>query len=99
MDNWHAIGSDVIDLDRGQWAVVVGVIWLGVAYGSLVLLGSYTVELYFTVSLIGFLIVGFLFAPPQTNPRWWGRFRWLMILALTVFGYLVYQRVVTVLQG
>lgn len=99
MDNWHITGSDVVDLDRGRWAVVVGGIWLGVAYGSLVLLGSYTAELYFTVSLIGFLIVGFLFAPPQTSSRWWIRFRWFTILALTVFCYFMYQRVATVLQG
>jgi uncharacterized protein (DUF983 family) len=73
--------------------------WIVAAYGLLTVLGQYSIELYFTVSLIGLLIVGFLFAPPQTSPKWWSHFRLLTILALLVFGYVVFQRVIAVIQG
>lgn len=99
MADWDTAGSEGMSLNRGQLVPVVVAVWLGVAYGLLVFIGAYTVELYFTVSFIGFLVIGFLFAPPQTSGRWWSLFRLLTVPALLVFGYIVFQRVMTVVQG
>jgi hypothetical protein len=59
--------------------------------------GCQAVELYYTVSFIGFLTVKFLFAPPQTSDRWWSLLRWPTVLALLVFGYIMFQRVMAVI--
>jgi hypothetical protein len=92
----NVAGSNEMNLNRGRLAPVVLVAWLVIVYGSLVFLGIYTIELYFTISLVGFLTVGLLFAPPQTSRRWWSMFRLLTIPALLVFGYVVFQRVMAV---
>lgn len=99
MEDWDTAESGGASSNRGKLVPVVVVAWIAVAYGLLSLMGTYTFELYFTVSFIGFLVIGFLFAPPQTSRRWWSLFRLLTVPALLVFGYIVFQRVMTVVQG
>lgn len=82
----------------GRLAVLVTVAWIGLSYASLVVLGRFTVELFIIVAVIGFLVSEFLLSPPQTSDRWWSRFRLLRIPVLLVFAYVVFQRVMTVVQ-
>lgn len=87
-----------MSVDRGRLALVLMLFWVGIAYVLLVFLGHYTVKLYFTVILVGFLSVRFLFAPPQTSGQWWSSLRWVTILALLVFGYIIFEQVMAVIQ-
>lgn len=94
----HIIGSGMMNENRGRLAHILIILWVGVAYGLLVFLGHYTVELYYTVSFIGFLTIKFLFAPPQSSDRWWSLLRWPTVLGLLVFGYIILQQVLAVIQ-
>jgi len=64
---------------------------------ALSLLGALSLELFFVVSLIGFLVVVELTAPFAVTPRWRRRLRWLIAAGLLVFGYIVVRRILAIL--
>lgn len=63
----------------------------------LALLESLTYDLFFVVSLIGFLVVIELTEPIGIRPEWRRRLRWLIPPALLVFGYIVIRRILAIL--
>jgi hypothetical protein len=75
------------------------VAWQLAAVLALALLGAMELELFFVVSLIGFLVVTELTAPFNLTPRWRSRLKWLIALGLAVFGYVVVRRILEILPG
>lgn len=71
--------------------------WQLAAALALVLLDALTLELFFVVALIGFLVVTELTAPFHVTPRWRRRLRWLIALGLLVFAYVVVKRILAIL--
>ena len=71
--------------------------WMLATLVCLSLLGTLSLELFFVVSLIGFLVVVELTAPFAVTPRWRARLRWVILLGLLGFGYIVVRRVLTIL--
>lgn len=76
---------------RGQIAWMVATI-LGLA-----LLGSVSYELFFVLSLIGFLVVTELTAPFNITPAWRARLKWLIVAGLVVFLFIVIRRILEIL--
>jgi hypothetical protein len=66
---------------------------------ALALLESLTYELFFVVSLIGFLVIVELTAPFNITPVWRSRLKWLILLGLAVFGYIVVRRILEILPA
>ena len=64
---------------------------------ALALLDSVELELFFVVSLVGFLVVVELTAPFNVTPRWRRRLAWLILAGLVVFGYVVVKRILEIL--
>lgn len=64
---------------------------------ALALLGSLSLELFFVVSLIGFLVVIELTAPFSVTPRWRSRLKWIVALGLVAFTYVVVRRILEIL--
>lgn len=64
---------------------------------ALALLDAVTYELFFVVSLIGFLVVTELTAPFQVTPAWRRRLRWIIAVGLVVFAYIVVKRILAIL--
>ena len=60
-------------------------------------LGSMDLELFFVLSLIGFLVVVELTAPIAVTPRWRRRLPWLIGIGLVVFGVIVVRRILEIL--
>lgn len=73
--------------------------WMLGALVVLAALGSLDYELYFVVSLIGFLVVVELTAPFAVTPAWRRRLRWIILLGLVAFGYVVVQRILAILPS
>jgi len=63
----------------------------------LALLGALSLELFFVVSLIGFLVVVELTAPFTVTPRWRRRLRWIIAIGLVLFGAIVVRRILAIL--
>jgi hypothetical protein len=72
-------------------------VWMLGSILALTLLGALTYELFFVVSLIGFLIVVELTAPFNVTPAWRRRLRWIILVGLVVFSYIVIRRILAIL--
>lgn len=82
---------------RRQQFVSGTVAWMLAAALVLALLDSLTYDLFFIVSLVGFLIVVELTAPFGVRPQWRRRLRWLIALGLLGFAAVVVRRVIEIL--
>jgi hypothetical protein len=82
---------------RRQRFVRATVAWMLAAALLLSVLDSLTYELFFVVSLIGFLVVTELTAPFSVTPQWRSRLKWLIAIGLLLFGYVVVQRILAIL--
>lgn len=82
---------------RRERFVHATVAWMLGAVVVLALLESLTPELFFVVSLVGFLIVVELTAPFNLTPRWRARLKWIVLVGLAVFAYVVVRRVLEIL--
>ena len=91
----HAFGE--MTTRRRQRFVHAQVAWMCASILALALLGSLTYELFFVVSLIGFLVVIELTAPFTVTPEWRARLKWLIAIGLVVFGYIVVKRILAIL--
>ncbi|QLH81345.1 hypothetical protein [Halosimplex pelagicum] len=72
-------------------------VWLLATALALVLLDALTLELFFVVALIGFLVTLELATPVSVTPRWRRRLRWIVAVGLLVFGYIVVRRILVIL--
>jgi hypothetical protein len=82
---------------RRQRFIHGNVAWMLGTVVVLALLDSLSYELFFVVSLIGFLVVTELTAPFNVTPRWRRRLKWIIALGLLVFGYVVVRRILAIL--
>lgn len=84
---------------RRQRFIYAQTMWMLAAIVGLALLGSLTLELFFVVSLIGLLVVIELTAPVSVTPRWRKRLRWIILLGLLGFFYVVVRRILEILPS
>ena len=82
---------------RRQRFVHAQLAWMLATVLALSLLESLSYELFFVVSLIGFLVVVELTAPVAVSPRWRRRLSWLIAAGLLVFAYIVVRRILEIL--
>lgn len=71
--------------------------WLLGSFFVLLLLDALSLELLFVVGFIGFLAIIQLTAPTTITPVWRHRLRWLIAIALLVFGVIVIRRILAIL--
>lgn len=84
---------------RRQRFIHAQIAWMLTAIIGLGLLESLTLELFFVLSLIGFLVVVEITAPFNVTPHWRKRLRWIIGLGLIVFGYIVVKRILEILPS
>ncbi|RLM83996.1 hypothetical protein D3D02_15530 [Halobellus sp. Atlit-38R] len=84
-------------IGRREHFIQAQLAWMLGAVLILVLLESLSFELVFVVSLIGFLVVTELTAPFNLTPTWRSRLRWVILLGLLGFGYIVIRRIIEIL--
>ncbi|MFC6716029.1 hypothetical protein ACFQGT_17760 [Natrialbaceae archaeon GCM10025810] len=73
------------------------VAWMLMAALALALLDAVSYELFFVLSLIGFLVVTELTAPFTVTPTWRRRLRWLIAIGLVGFAVVVVRRILAIL--
>lgn len=77
---------------RGQTAWMVVTVLVGTLTGIL----SY--EFLFVSAFIGFLVLVELTAPFNVTPRWRSRLKWLVLLGIVGFAYIVVQRILRAIE-
>nr|WP_175417071.1 hypothetical protein [Natrinema pallidum] len=71
--------------------------WMVAVVLTLSLLNALSYELFFVLSLIGFLIVTELTAPFNVTPTWRRRLRWPILFGLIGFAVVVVRRILKIL--
>ncbi len=71
--------------------------WMLATLLLLAVLGSLSLELFFVLSLIGLLVVTELTAPFNVTPEWRSRLKWLTVLGLLGFVFIIFRRVLDVI--
>lgn len=71
--------------------------WMLATIILLAVLNTLSLELFFVLSLIGFLVVTELTAPFNVTPEWRSRLRWIIGVGLAIFGYIVVRRLLAIL--
>lgn len=71
--------------------------WMLASLLALTALNAVSVELFFVISLIGFLVMIELTAPFNVTLKWRRRLKWLIGLGLLIFGYIVIRRILAIL--
>lgn len=82
---------------RRQRFIYAQTAWMLAAVVGLTLLGALSLELFFVISLIGFLVVVELTAPFSVTPEWRSRLRWIILIGLAGFAYVVVRRILAIL--
>ena len=84
---------------RRQRFVHAQLSWMIACVLALALLDALSLELFFVLSLIGFLIVTELTAPLNVSPAWRRRLRWMILAGLIGFAIIVIRRILEILSG
>lgn len=82
---------------RRQRFINAQLAWMLSAILLLALLESLRLELFFVISLIGFLVVVELTAPFNVTPRWRRRLKWIIAVGLVGFAIIVIRRILAIL--
>jgi hypothetical protein len=82
---------------RRQRFVHAQAAWMLAVLLVLAVLGALSYDLFFILSLIGLLVVIELTAPFNVTPRWRSRLKWLVVLGLLGFAYIVIRRILEIL--
>lgn len=72
-------------------------LWMCSALLLLTALGALSLDLFFVLSLIGFLVLVELTAPFAVTPAWRARLKWIILGGLVVFAAIVLRRILEIL--
>jgi len=86
-----------MSLHRKQQFVHGTVGWFLGTVVVLVVLDAFSLELFYVISLIGVLVLTQLLTPVSVTPPWERRLRWLVVVGLFVFAYIVVRRILRIL--
>jgi hypothetical protein len=73
--------------------LVLQVGWMLGVVVLLALLRTLTLTFFFVGSLVGFLLVTAFTASPTVRPRWRSRLKWVAVVGLVAFVYVLLRRV------
>lgn len=71
--------------------------WILTVLLGLTLIDALTLEVFFVTSLIGVLVLTELMLPLNIRPVWYRRLRWVIVIGLGVFGYILLRRIFSLL--
>lgn len=86
-----------MEMQRRRRVVYSQIAWMVGVILALALLGALTLEVFFVASFVGFLALLELTAPVNVAPAWRARLKWIVLLGLLGFGYLLVQMFLEIL--
>ena len=95
--NEDSVSSAGIRMRKQHIAVIALAVWLTFISLFMLLAQSFNVEIFFVLSLIGFLIIVELIAPKYIQPGYMQYLKYLLAAAIVVFGLIVAQKVLEIL--
>ena len=85
-------------LTKSQRIVVIFGAWAFLALAALAVFNSLSLEYFFVLCLIGFLVIVELSGPFAARPAWRSRVNAVILLGVVVFGLIVASKVLNILN-
>jgi len=82
---------------KQQIAILALAVWLTFIAVFMLLAQSVNLEIFFVLSLIGFLVIAELIAPNYIQPGYMRYIRYILAAGIVLFGVIVVQKVLDVL--
>jgi len=82
---------------RRQRFVLGQAAWMLGTVVVLAALSALSLDLFFVVSLVGFLVLVEVTAPFNLTPQWRRRLMWIVLVGLVGFAYVVVRRILELL--
>ena len=82
---------------KQQIAIIALAVWLTLIAVFMLLAQSVDLEIFFVLSLIGFLVIAELIAPNYIQPGYMRYIRYILAAGIVLFGVIVVQKVLDVL--
>jgi hypothetical protein len=82
---------------KEQIAIIILAVWLTLISVFMLLTQSVNLEIFFVLSLIGFLIIVELIAPKYIQPGHLRYIRYLLAVGIVIFGVIVTLKVMDIL--
>jgi hypothetical protein len=82
---------------KEQIAIIALAVWLTLIAFFMLLAQSVDFEIFFVLSLIGFLIIVELITPKYIEPGYLRYIRYLLAVGIVIFGVIVVQKVMEIL--
>jgi len=82
---------------KEQIAIIALAVWLILIFVFMLLAQSVDLEIFFVLSLIGFLIIVELISPKYIQPGYLRYIRYILAAAMVIFGIIVAQKVMEIL--
>ena len=82
---------------KQQIAIIALAVWLIVIAFFMLFAQSVNLELFFVLSLIGFLIIVEIIAPNYIQPGFMRYIRYLLATGIVIFGVIIVQKVMEIL--
>jgi hypothetical protein len=95
--NDDSVSSAGILMRKEQIAILALAVWLTLIAIFMLLAQSIDIEIFFVLSLIGFLVIVELIAPKYVQPGYLRYIRYLLAVALVIFGVIVVRKVMEIL--
>jgi hypothetical protein len=95
--NDNSVSSAGILMRKEQIAIIALAVWLTLITIFMLLARSVNIEIFFVLALIGFLIIVELIAPKYVQPGYLRYIRYLLAVAIVIFGVIVGQKVMEIL--
>ncbi|WP_238717392.1 hypothetical protein [Natronorubrum halophilum] len=94
-------GVVVLVMGTQRWIRFVNlqIAWMLFAVLLLAAVEGASLELFFSLSLLGLFVIAGITTPFSVVPEWRRRLQWLIVLGTVVFAFLVFQRVLDIAGG
>jgi len=95
--NEDSVSSAGIRMRKQHIAIIAFAVWLTLLSLFMLLAQSFNFEIFFVLSLIGFLIIVELIASKYIQPGYMRYIRYILAASIVIFGVIVVQKVLEIL--
>ncbi len=95
--NDDSVSSVGILMRKEQIAIIALAVWLILISVFMLLAQSVALEIFFVLSLLGFLILVYLISPEYIQPGYLRYFHFILVAGIVIFGAIVTLKVMEIL--
>jgi hypothetical protein len=95
--NDESVSSVGTPMRKQHIAIIALAVWLALIAVFMILAQTFNIEIFFVLSLIGFLIIVELIAPKYIQPGYMQYIWYILVAGIVIFGVIVIQKILDIL--